>query len=146
MHSVETARWILCPLRLVSLFPPVLWQSYNRIPLAFKVRFPGDSQSLCGISRVQNLYNGGKISFVLLSFSLWVTHTVGMRFDFIKIMSLLQSCWSYFFVVGHGICLFDGFQHPPVNGCSTASCNLSALTGGDQHMSFYSAILNWKLK
>ena len=25
---------------------PVLWQSYTQIPLSFKVRFPGDSQSL----------------------------------------------------------------------------------------------------
>ena len=25
------------------LFPPVLWKSFNQIPLAFKVRFPGDS-------------------------------------------------------------------------------------------------------
>ena len=58
MHSVETARWILCPLRLVSLFPPVLWQSYNRIPLAFKVRFPGDSQSLCQIARLGSLLWG----------------------------------------------------------------------------------------
>ena len=58
-----------------------------------------------------------------------------MRFDFIMIVSLLQSCWSYFFVVGHGICLFDGFQHPPVNGCSTASCSSGALAGGDEHVS-----------
>ena len=36
---------------------------------------------------------------------------------------------------------FSGFQHPPVSGCSTASCNLGALTGGDEHTSFYSAIL-----
>ena len=29
-----------------SLFPPVLWKSYNQIPLIFKVRFSGDSHSL----------------------------------------------------------------------------------------------------
>ena len=37
------ARFCLCPLRLESLFSPVLWKSYNQILLAFKVRFPGDS-------------------------------------------------------------------------------------------------------
>ena len=28
---------------------PVLWKFYNQIPLTFKVKFPGDSQSLCWI-------------------------------------------------------------------------------------------------
>ena len=49
------ARVCLCPPRLGSLFPPVLWKSYNQIPLAFKVRFPGDSQSLCWIPRLGSL-------------------------------------------------------------------------------------------
>ena len=40
-------------------------------------------------------------------------------------------------------CLFCGFQCPPVNSCSTASCNCGALTV-DECTSFYSAILNWK--
>ena len=111
---------------------------------------PGYSESLCGISRVgsltwvQNLHNGGQISLVLLSFSLWVTHPVDMILDFIMIMSLLPYCCSYFFVVGHGISLFDGFQYPSVNGCSTASCNFDALVGGDEPKS-YSAILNWRI-
>ena len=55
---------------------------------------------------------------------------------------LLLSHCSFFFVFGCGISFFGGFQYPPVNGCSTASCNFGVLTGGDEHMSFYSAILN----
>ena len=39
----------LCPPRLESLFPPVLWRSCDPILLAFRVRFPGDPQSLCWI-------------------------------------------------------------------------------------------------
>ena len=35
--------------------PPVLWDVYNQIPLAFKIKFPGDSQSLCWIPRLENL-------------------------------------------------------------------------------------------
>ena len=36
-------RFCLCPPRVESLFQPVLWKSYNQIPLTFKVRVPGDS-------------------------------------------------------------------------------------------------------
>ena len=42
-----------CPPRVsVSL---VLWEFCNQIPLAFKVKFPGVSQSLCWIPRLGNL-------------------------------------------------------------------------------------------
>ena len=37
-------RFCLCPKGGEgSLFPLLLWKSYNQIPLIFKVRFPGDS-------------------------------------------------------------------------------------------------------
>ena len=49
------ARFCLCPPRLKYLFPLVLWKSCNQIPLAFKVRFPGDSQSFCQIPRLGSL-------------------------------------------------------------------------------------------
>ena len=42
------------PPRLESLFLPVLWKSYNQIPLVFKVRVSGDPQFLCLISRLRN--------------------------------------------------------------------------------------------
>ena len=34
---------------------PVLWKFFNQIPLAFKVKIPGGSQSLCWIPRLGNL-------------------------------------------------------------------------------------------
>ena len=40
------AQICLYPPRVESLFPPVLWGSCNQIPLACKIRFPGDSQFL----------------------------------------------------------------------------------------------------
>ena len=49
---------------------PVLWKFYNQIPLAFKVKFPGGSQSLCQISKLGNLlwalelFNGWRTSLV----------------------------------------------------------------------------------
>ena len=52
----------LCPPWLESLFPPVLQKSYNWIPLAFKVRFPGDSQSFCHIPRLERLMWGSEHS------------------------------------------------------------------------------------
>ena len=53
---------LLCPPRLESLFPPVLWKSCNQIPLAFKVRFPGDSQSLYLVPRLGSLTWGSEPS------------------------------------------------------------------------------------
>ena len=69
-----------------------------------------------------------------------------MGFDFIMIASLLPSDWGFFFVFGRGVSFFGGFQHPPVDGCSTASCNFGALAGGDARTSFYFAILNQNLE
>ena len=51
--------------------------------------------------------------------------------------------YRFFFVFGCGVSFFGGFQHPPVNGCSTASCDFDALSG-DEHMSFSLANLNQK--
>ena len=67
------ARIRLCPPRVESLFPPVLWKFCNEIPMSFKVRFPGDPQSLCQIPRlgncgIQNIHNSRSTSLVL-SFS-----------------------------------------------------------------------------
>ena len=81
---------------------------------------------------------------VLFFSSLWVSHPVGMGFDFIMIALLLQSCCGFFFVFGCRVSFLGRFQSPPVDGCSTASCDFGALAGGGECMTFYSAILNWK--
>jgi len=60
----------------------------------------------------------------------------GMGFYFIMIVPLLPSHCSFFFVFGHAVSFFGGFQCPPINGCSAASCNFGALPGGDEHTSF----------
>ena len=81
--------------------------------------------------------------------SLQVTHLAGMGFEFIMIEPLLPSCCGFFFVFECGIAFFffsfGGFQHLPVDGYATAGNNFGALAGGDECISFYSAILNWKL-
>ena len=55
-------RFCLCPPRLESLFLPALWKNCNQILLAFKARFPGDSQSLCLIPRLGSLTWGSEPS------------------------------------------------------------------------------------
>ena len=60
-------RFCLCPPR-VSV-SPVLWKFSNQIPLTFKVRFPGDSQSLCQIPRLRSLLGGLELSQQCENFS-----------------------------------------------------------------------------
>ena len=52
--------WVLLHTRFFcalqeSLFPPVLWNFCNQIPLTSKVRFPEDSQSICQIPWLRSL-------------------------------------------------------------------------------------------
>ena len=134
-----------------NLFLSVLWKFCDQIPLSFKVRFPVDSQSLCQISRLRSLMSGLEPLqqlenfFDMIIFQFVGCTPAGMEFDFIVFVLLLSSCCGFLFVFGCGVSFFGGgSQHPPVNGCSTASCNLCALTG-DEYMSFYAAIFNWTL-
>ena len=61
LYAFMCTRFCLCPPRLESLFPLVLWKSYNQILLAFQFRFPGDSQFLCQIPRLGSLMWGQNI-------------------------------------------------------------------------------------
>ena len=90
----------------------------------------------------QNLHKSGRTSLVLLFSSLWAAHPASMGLDFNMIASLLPSHCGFFFVFGCRVPFLDGFWHPPMDGCSTASCDFGALTGGDECMSFYAIILN----
>ena len=56
--SLLLSPWSLCTGFICALqesVSPVLWEFYNQIPLASKVKFPGGSQSLCQIPRLGNL-------------------------------------------------------------------------------------------
>ena len=89
--------------------------------------------SLCGVSGSQCTH-----SFVWV---LWAS-LVGMGFhykhDFTPptILLGLRYCpWTW-------VSFFGGIQHSPLDGCSTVGFNFGALTGEDDSMSFYSAILS----
>ena len=115
--------WVLVPTDLVcalqdwSLFHPVLWNSYNQIPLAFKVRFPRGFQSLCQIPRLGSLTWGSEPSqqwenfFGMVFFSLWVTNPAGIGFDFVMIAPPLDAASSlsleagYLFLMGSSVLL-----------------------------------------
>ena len=63
--------WVLVHIRFLfvpskSLCFPVLWKSCNQIPLAFKVKFPEDSQFLCWTPRLGNLLWGLDILMMAL--------------------------------------------------------------------------------
>ena len=93
-----------CSPKLESLYPPVLWKSYNQISLAPFVGSPG-WEAWCW---VQNLDVSVRTSLVLLFSCLWVTHLAGIGFDFTVIVSLLPFCCGFFFVFGCGYFLLVG--------------------------------------
>ena len=66
---------------------------------------------------------------------------VDMGFDFNIIAPLLSTHCGFSFVLGYVESFFGGFQHPPVEGCSVASCDFGVLTGEDESTSFCSSIL-----
>ena len=92
LWDLVNAMFCLCPPRLEAIFTPVLLKSCNQIPLAFKIRFPGNSQSLCWVPGweawygVKNLHNSWSTYLVLLFSSLSVTHPVCLGFDFVMIV------------------------------------------------------------
>ena len=141
------ARFCLCPPRLESVFPPVLWKSCNQIPLAFKVRFPGDRQSLYQIPRLGSLTWGSEPSQQWENFFggilQFVSHPPGGGGIWFYCDCALPVILLWFLLcLWTGVSFYSGFQHPSLDGCSAASCNFGAPAGGDECMSFYSAILN----
>ena len=132
-------RFCLCLQDWSICFPQSPWKSYNHIPLTFKARFPGDSQSLCGMPRLGSLMYCSEPSQHWENFSgiivfQFVGHPPG-RYGiwFYCVAPLLPPCYSFFFVFGHEVSFFffGGFQHPPVGGFSTVCWNFGVLAGDE---------------
>ena len=103
-----------CPRR--NWFPS-LWKFYHQIPLAFKIIFPGSSQSLCQIPRLENLLGALELlqqyknvfGIIFLQFVsyLFTGSTVELMVTSSKRMYatcwISQVCWrkSPIFVAGH---------------------------------------------
>ena len=147
LFSGSWCMWdFVCALsRVVCLFPLLVWQSYSQIPLPFKVRWPGNSKSLCQNRRLGSLMWGAELSqswenffgiFVLQlptqGYGIWIHCDCTPPIILLRLPLFL---WTW------GI-IFGVFQRPPVDSCSTASCSYGA--GGDEQTSSYSAILKQK--
>ena len=120
--------WVLLHSRFCILQDWSLWlpQScgslfffFYQIPLALKIRFPGNSQSFrqvpgwaawCG---VQNLHNSGR-TFGIIAVQFVGHPPGGMVFEFTIYVPLLLSHCN-FFVFGHWVSFFGGFQCPSVH-------------------------------
>ena len=113
-------KFCLCPPWLESLFPPVLWKSYNKITLVLKARFPGDSQSLCHIPRLLSLTWCSKPSQQCKNFDLTILQSMGhlpseygiwFYHDFtpptvsLWVLLCLWMWGIFFFLVGSGLLL-----------------------------------------
>ena len=148
----------VCPPRVESLFPPVLWKSCNQIPLAFKVWFSRNSSSCCRNPRFWSLMWGSEPSLLWVDFcgiSVFqsVSHapsSYGIWF-YCDCAPCTVSLWLLLCLWMCGI-FFGEFQCLPVDDCPAASCDSGVLTEGNESTSFYSAILvqpltsfNWLL-
>ena len=66
---------------------------------------------------------------------------VGMGLILNAILPLFLSCWGFSFAPGHGISFFWWDLTFSCLWFSVASCNFGVLSGENEYMSFYSAIL-----
>ena len=88
--AFETVVLFSRPKRLLqSLCHPVLWKSYNQIPLALKVRFPRDSQTLCQIPRLRSLTRGSEPS------QQWENFFASIVLQFVACPPARYGIWSY---------------------------------------------------
>ena len=138
----------VCPPRVESPFPPVLLESCNQIPLAFKVGFSRNSSPHCQTPRLGSLTWGSEpslqwVDLCGISVLQFVSHTCssyGIWF-YCDCAPPTFSLWLLLCLWMWGI--FSGeFQCLPVDDCSAVSCDSGALTRGTERTSFYSTILN----
>ena len=139
----------LCvPPRVEFLFPPVLWNSCNQTPLAFKARFSGVSSSRCQTLRLGSLTWGLELSL------LWENFCDIIIFQFVGRPPSMYEIWSYHSCTPPTVSLwlllclwmsgifFGRFQCSFVDGCSAVSCDFGVSVRRSELMSFYSAILS----
>ena len=137
----------VCPPRVESLFPPVLWKSCNQFPLGFKVWFSRNSSSHCRTPRLGSLTWGSEptlqwVDFCGTSVFQSVHHppsSYGIWF-FCDCAPPSISFWLLLCLWMWGIFLGE-FQCLPVDDCPAASFDSGVLARGCEITSFCSAIL-----
>ena len=143
------ARFCLCPPRLQSLLP----QSCESLVIKYhglQVQIPrGFLAPLSGM-QLGSLMRGSKPSqqwenLFGINVLQFVGHPPG-RYGvcfYCDCAPLTTFLWLVLCLCTWAM-FFGGFQCPPIDGCSTPSCDFGALTGADELISFYSDILNQK--
>ena len=131
-------------------FPPVLCKSCNQIPLAFRVRFLGDSQSLGQTPWLGSLMWGLEPSEQCENSGGGICQSMGHPPGGCK-MWFCQDCAPPTISLQLLLCpwmegiFFGGFWYLPVDGCSTANCDFGALAG-DERTFFCSTVLSQSLE
>ena len=136
----------VCPPRVEFLFPPVLSESCNQIPLAFKVWFSRNSSSRCPSPRFRSLTWGSEPSLqwvdfcgiIVLQFVSHPASSYGIWF-YCDCAPPTFSLWLLLCLWMWGI-IFGEFQCLPVNDYSAVSCDSGVLARGSESTSFYSVI------
>ena len=137
----------VCPPRVESLFLPVLWKSWNQIPLAFKVWFCRKSSFRCQTPRLGSLTWGSERSLQWVDFcGINVLQSVSHQpsgygiWFYCDFAPPTVSLWLLLCLWMWGI-FFGEFQCLPVSDCPAATCDSGILTWGSESTSFFSTIL-----
>lgn len=107
----------MCPPRMESLFPPVLWIYCTQALLAFKTKClgapsPNAGSSVWGVwCGAQDSHSCGRISAILWFFSLYLSHPTGMGSNYITKTPFLPSLCGCFFVFGCRIAFLISYNH-----------------------------------
>ena len=89
---------------------PILWKSCNQTPLAYKVRFPGDSQFLCQLPRLRSLMVRLR-TFTTVRELLWYYCSPVHGWPTEQVWDLILSCLgpSYHLIVASSLSLDVGY-------------------------------------
>ena len=132
-------QYFVCALQEWSLYFP---QSHgSEIPLAFKVRFLGDSQSLCWIPMLGSLMQDLEPAQQWENCWYYYYPVYGSLTWQVWDWVLSWLCPSYHLVTASSLSLDVGYHFWWVAAFSRwwvfkASCDFGALSGGDEHTSF----------
>ena len=88
----------------------------------------------------QSLWDPWVLVHTRFVWALWVS-LVGMGFDSKCDFALPTILLGFLLCPSMWVSSSGGIQHSPVDSCSAASCNFGVLLGEDEHISFYSTIL-----
>ena len=100
---------LLCPLRVESLFPSVLWRYWDPVLLGIKVRFPGNFQSLGQIPRLMTDVGPRTFTVVQEHFWYYCSPVDESSNQWVQDSNFSCLCHSYHFVAASPLSLVVGY-------------------------------------